>query len=172
MILNNTKTRLYIASAVALALLAVLIFDVRKMSRENAEIARLVTLSRESEAKANAAQAIRSMQISASEDIKDFENLTLTNERLVPLIESVESVGRALNLDLEIVSVEKKVEGDGAGPQRIRMVIEASGGWDGTFLLLKAIEALPHRVMLENVTLSKGDESWGATVTLSLYSFN
>ncbi len=172
MTLNNSKARLYILSAVALALLALLVVDVRKMNSENVETARLVSLSGESETKANAAQTVRSLQASASEEIKAFENLTLTNERLVPLIESVESVGRALGLDLEIVSVEKKQEGEGTGPQRIRMVIEASGTWSGTFSLVKAIETLPHRVMLENVSLVKEDSGWSAMVSLSLYSFN
>jgi Tfp pilus assembly protein PilO len=172
MTFNNTKARLYIFSAIALALLALLILGVRKMNNENAETARLISLSAESETRANTAHTIRSLQDSASEEVQAFENLTLTNERLVPLIESIESVGRALKLDLEIVSVEKKLEGEGGGPQRIRIVIEASGPWGGAFSLVKAIESLPHRVMFENVSLTKGEEGWSTMISLSLYSFN
>lgn len=169
---NNSKVRFSILSIIALALLVLLVVDVWKMNKENAETARLMALSAEVEAKANTAQTIHSLQTSASEEVRAFENLTLTNERLVPLIESVESVGRALGLDLEITSVEKKQEGEDAGPQRIRMVVEASGTWSGVFSLVKAVEALPHRVMLENVTLTKGEDDWNTMISLSLYSFN
>lgn len=169
--MNNTQIRLSILSFAALALSALLVFDYLNIRAESREIARLESLSGETEQREAAARALRALQTSAGGEIEAFENLTLSNESLVPFIESIEEMGRALDLDIKIASVEKKDEGEG-GTQRIRMVIQAEGGWRGIFTLLKAVESLPYRVMIENVSQTQSDFAWSETITLSLHSFN
>jgi ABC-type multidrug transport system fused ATPase/permease subunit len=166
---NETKIRLGILSLVAIAILTLFIFDWRRIKSENAETAKLMALSSENEMKEQQLQAIRSIQSFASGEIEAFEALALNNDRLVPLIESLEEVGENLNLDLEIVSVEKKEDGKS---QLIKIVLEATGDWAGVQSLLEAVESLPHRVMIENAIFTKVEGAWQETIILSLHSFN
>ncbi len=168
---HGTKIRLALLSTVALAFCLLLVYVFINIRAENRETAQLSSLTAQSEQEEAATSAIRELRSSAGAEIEAFEQLTLSNERLVPLIESIENMGRALKLSLKIASVEKQDGGEGA-PQIIRMVVEAEGGWSGTFSLLRGIEALPYRVMIDSVSLSKEDGGWKETVTLSLHSFN
>jgi hypothetical protein len=166
----NTKVRVGVLSAGALVLLAVFALNVRNIGVKNAETARLLSEYGEIEKTEEAANTIRSLRASASADIESLESLTLSNDRLVPLIESIEEAGRSLDLNLKITSVEKREESEGS-PQTIRIAIEAVGDWGGTFTLPHAIESLPYRVMIENATLAKGEEGWRENIILSLHSF-
>jgi len=168
---NESKIRLVVSAFIAVGLLTLLFFYTKSISGENAETAKLITSSGQMEEAERAAQLVRSIRASSGADIASFESLVLTSERLVPFIESIESAGRALGVDLEIASVDKKDEGEGSALERIRMVVKASGSWSGTYSLLKAIESLPYRVMIENVSLTKNDSAWEEAITLSLNAF-
>ncbi len=169
---STTTVRLITLSIVAFALLAFITFSIWKVGKENAETARLANLLEESEVRTNTLQSIQALQISLGSEIEAFEKLTLTNERLVPLIESIENVGRTLKLDLSILSVEKKEGVEGDAFPKIRITIDAQGAWNGVFSLVEAIETLPYRVMIERVTLIKKDLDWSTMIILSLHSFN
>ena len=57
-------------------------------------------------------------------------------------------------------------------PDIIRIVIEAQGSWAPTLSFLHAIESLPHRVMIDESSLSKVEDDWRLRTTLSLHSFD
>jgi hypothetical protein len=168
---SSTNIRLAVTSALAIALFALLFFAVRSISSKNMETSELVYQAEESSQKEVSNQAIRSLRNASREEIEEFEMLALSGNEVVGVIESLEKAGRALELETEIVSVSQTGEA-GTDPQKIKIVIEGKGGWDGAYSLVKAVESLPQRVMLEEASLSKEEALWKAHVEFSLYSFN
>lgn len=172
MLLLNTKSRLILLSLFSLVLLALLIWAVLKVRSENQETSRLSGLAEKSVREEVTLESIRALRESSEVEIEAFEKLMLTDSRLVSVIESLESVSRSLSLDTEVVSVAKEGEVAPNEAQKIKIVIESEGSWRSLFSLMKAIESLPQRVMLEEESLTKTGSLWQGRVILSLYSFN
>ena len=119
------------------------------------------------------------IQKNAAEDIAAFDSLTLSGDNLVPLIEDIEGAGQTLGLDTKIVSVGKIEDKKSVEPDIIRIVMETQGSWAPTLSFLRAIESLPHRVMIDESILSRDEigpagngASWRLKIVLSLYSFD
>lgn len=166
----NTQIRLISLSLVALALLAFIALNWLKIKNENLETTQILIASGATEKAQREAQTIRNIQISAADDLEAFEKIILTDEKLVPLIENIEETSRILRLDLEITSVEKSLESEGE-PQIIRMAINVEGAWSDIYNFLKAIESLPYRIMIEQVSLEKSGTKWSETLSFSIHSF-
>lgn len=166
----STKLSLTVLSLAALFLAGLLVLDWRNIKSKNIETAELLSAAGATTQAENEAESIRVFQREAKDDIASLEALTLNSQRLVGLIESIEEAGRTLNLDLEIASVEKK-EGEGQAPELLRIAVNAKGSWGSAYALLKAVESLPHRVMIESVGLVKSGNAWEETLVFSLHSF-
>lgn len=117
-------------------------------------------------------RAIHLTQKSASEDLADFQNLLLSSDKLVSLIEEIEKTGRALGLETEIVSVGQADGGKDAQSGTVTIAVETQGSWAPTLAFVRALESLPYRIMINESNLSKTNDSWHLRITLSLYLFN
>lgn len=148
-------------------LMAFLLLDIYNIRAKNKETSRLLNQADEAAEVGVLVQSIRLIQNNAREDLEAFEELALSDSKIVPLIESIEKAGQSLGVKTEIASVEKTDE-----PQQLNLIIETEGSWAGTLSFLKAIESLPHRVMVKSVNVSKDESLWSATIALSLYLFN
>ncbi len=171
MIFKNTRLRLIVLSVIALLLLGFLGFDLYNIRAKNDTTSKLLTLADQEAEEKILVQSIRLIQNNAREDIEAFEGIVLSDDGVVRMIESVERAGQSLGLETEIISVEKTGEETLDNPQKIRLVIESNGLWAATFSYLRAIESLPHRVMIEKVDFSKGKDVWHSRIALSLYLF-
>lgn len=172
MTFNHSKMLLAILSLISVILLAALILGAYNIRVKNKEASELLNLADYDAEARILAQSIRMMQNRAAEDIAAFDSVILSNDKLVPLIESIEGAGRTLGLDISIVSVGKIVDKKFVEPDIIRIVMETQGPWSKTFSFLRVIESLPHRVMIEESSLSKVEVGWYSRIVLSLYSFN
>ncbi|MEX2013732.1 MAG: hypothetical protein WD896_00050 [Parcubacteria group bacterium] len=172
MIKDSSKLLLTMLSLFALVLLAVLVLGVYDIQRKNKEASALLHLADKATRTRVLAQSIEAAQENASGDLAAFDSLTLSSDKLVPLIDSIEAAGRMLNLDTDIVSVDR-TEGKGSSePDIIHIVIEAQGPWAQALSFLRAIESLPHRVVIEGSNLARAEVGWRLRVALSLYSFD
>lgn len=172
MILKNSKIFLVTLSLIALVFLASVIFGIYDIKTKNKETSELLNEADRTSETGDLAQSIRTIQMSAEEDLITFEKIVLTNDKLVPLIESVELAGRELGLETKVVSVGKIEDKKPEEPSMIRMVLEVVGPWAETVSFLRAIESLPHRVIIDEASLSEVDVNWRLRITLSLHSFN
>lgn len=172
MTLNHSKWLLIILSLISMIILAVLILGVYNIQAKNKEASVLLNLADHAAKARTLAQSIRMMQNNAAKDIAVFDNLTLSGDKLVPLIESIEGVGRTLGLDTKIVSVGKIEDKKSLEPDMIRMVMETQGPWAPTLSFLRAIESLPHRVMIDESSLSRVEVGWRLRTAFSFYLFN
>ncbi|MDO8569626.1 MAG: hypothetical protein Q7R89_02525 [bacterium] len=186
MIFKNSKLLLIILSFISIILLAVLIWETYNIQLKNKEASELLSLADQDAEAELLAQSIRMIQNNAATDIAAFDSLTLSDTNLVPLIESIEGAGQILGLDTNILSVEKIEDKKSVETDIVRIAIETRGSWAPTLSFLRAIESLPHRVMIDESNLSRdeigpasprqggaGDgASWRLKIVLSLYSFN
>ena len=172
MIFNNSKLSLTILALVSLVLLAVLVLGAYDIQAKNRKASELLNLANQAAEASTLARSIRMMQDSAAEDLAAFDNLTLSDDKLVPLIEGIERMGRALGLDASIISVGKIEDKKSVEPDVIRIVMETQGSWTPTLSFLRAIESLPHRVTIEESSLSKAEVNWRSKIVLSLYLFD
>ncbi len=172
MIFKNSKLLLTILSLISIILLAVLILGTYNIQLKNKEASELLNLADEAAEAKILSQSIRMMQSNSAEDIAAFGSLTLSGDNLVPLIESIEGAGQTLGLDTKIVSVGKIEDKKSVEPDIIRIVMETQGPWASTLSFLRAIESLPHRVMIDESSLSRDEVGWRLKIVLSLYSFD
>jgi len=176
---NNSTLPLITLTFISVVLLVVLILGAYNIQSKNQKIPKLLNLADEAVESRALAQSIRVLQNNAAEDLAAFDSLTLSDDKLVPLIEDIEGMGRALGLDTSIVSVGKIEDKKSVQPDIIRIVMETRGSWTQTLAFLSAIESLPHRVMIEELGLSRVEASpagngasWRLRTVLSLYSFD
>lgn len=179
MTFNNSKLLLAALSLVSIILLAVLILGTYNIQLKNKEASELLNLADEVAETKILSQSIRMMQSNSAEDIAAFDSLTLSGDNLVPLIEDIEGAGQTLGLDTKIISVGKIEDKKSVEPDIIRIVAETQGPWAPTLSFLRAIESLPHRVMIDESSLSRNEigpasdgASWRLKIVLSLYSFD
>lgn len=172
MTLTSSKIKLTSLSLLALILVLLVFWAIYQIRAENEETSRLLNTVNQAAQNELQAKAVRVLQDTALAEIEAFEDFALSDDRIVAVIENIESAGEALGLDTKIVSVEKIEEGSANEPQRIHLVIESLGSWGRNFSFIRAIENLPHRIFIEDVSLSKEETQWLSRIKLSLYSFN
>ena len=172
MILKNSKLLLITLSLISIIFLVVLIWETYNIQTKNKGASELLNLADQTAEVSVLAQSIRMIQNNATEDTKAFDDMTLSNDNLVFLIESIEGIGQTLSLDTNILSVGKIEDKKSIEPDIVRIAMETQGAWSPTLSFLRAIESLPHRVMIDESSLSKNETGWRLKIILSLYSFN
>ncbi|KKQ82937.1 MAG: hypothetical protein UT07_C0014G0013 [Parcubacteria group bacterium GW2011_GWB1_38_8] len=171
MILKNSKLFIMVLVLISTTLFIVLVLGVYIVRLKNNNTSELLNTA-DNFTETNAlVQSIRIAQRSASEDIESFNNFVLSEDKLVPLIESIEEVGRKFGLETDITSV-KGTEEELVEPHIISIAVETKGSWVSVMSFLHAIESLPNRVMINESSFYKEDDDWNSIIILSLYSFD
>ncbi len=151
-----------------LGMLILLGFSIYQIRGENEETSLLLSAIEKRAEEDALVQSIKSLQKSAEAEILTLEEATISEAELVSVIEKLEEAGRALSLNLEVVSVDK-IEDD---MPRVLLALESEGSWQKNFLLLSALEELPYKAVLSEATLSKEGSNWRTRATLTLYLYN
>ncbi|MFZ2763797.1 MAG: hypothetical protein WAX80_02045 [Minisyncoccia bacterium] len=170
--MSHSKSLLVILSLMSVVLLTVLVLGVYDIKLKNKETSELLNLADNAAELEILVQSIRAIQSEAGKDLATFDSLVLSESKLVPLIESIEGVGRAVGLDVEIVSVGENEDPGASFAQIVRIVVETRGSWASSLSFLRAVESLPNRVIVDETTLSKQEDGWNSRIVLSLYSFD
>lgn len=169
---KNTPLFVVLLSLTLSAIVALGVYGVYRIGAEDRSVAELLKSADESAGKLTLFQSVRALQSNAGADIAAFERLALTNETLVPMIETIENVGRSLGLETKIISVDKVAKGkDASALGGFRVAVESDGGWSGSLAFLKALESLPYRVNFEETSYLKGASGWHSRIVIFLPSF-
>lgn len=139
---------------------------------KNKETSKLLNLADSTAESKLLVQNIRTVQNDAAEEIKSFDNIVLSDDKLVSFIENIENLSRARSLEISIASVDKVEDKKALEPHLVRIVMETQGSWSDNFAFLRAIESLPYRVMIESSNFAKEEDTWRLRITLILYVFN
>lgn len=159
-------------SLISLIFLSALVFGIYDIKTKNKKTSLLLSEADRTSETGELAQSIKTIKTNAGEDLTTFDEIVFTNEKLVPLIENIESTGRSLGLETKIVSVGKIEDKKTLEPNIIRIVLETQGAWAETLAFLRAVESLPHRVMIDDSSLSEVDVNWRLRITLAIHSFD
>lgn len=165
---NNTKNLLIIVVVTFLGLAGIFaygIYDIQSKNQETSELLNQIEVRSEG---ALLHQSIRSMQTSAQEELDLLDEIALAPNEIVDFIEEIEGLGRGLGLNVSIESVSE-IKATESEPEKIRIIFETSGAWEDIFSLLRIVEHIPKKVVLEEVKLSKEELSWASDISLIVY---
>ncbi len=181
-----TKTLIVLLGLISLALAGLIFIGFTYIKNKSISTSDTVRKVEESSNNSILAQSINSSGNSSANEIDKLDNLALSQEKLVNFIETLEGLGRNMNVSVKIVSVNSEPGKGEDSPDKIYFKIEALGNWSGTMQFLHAIESLPYRTMINNsnLSLTNGSESaatasstnsqkktWKLSTDLSAYSF-
>src|SRR3989344_388122 len=169
---NNSKLVLAVLVSTSITLVAILSIGIYSIHANNNETSRLLALSSDADEAKVRAQATRLLRRDAANNIEAFEKLILSEEGIVSLIEMIEEAGQVLNIDTEVVSVNKVDQENVNNPKLVEVVVEGRGSWAEAYAFLAAIESLPQRVNFEESSLSKEGGAWDLRAVLSLNYFD
>ena len=178
MIFKNSKFLLVVFSLTASVSLAVLVFAAYDIRRTNEETSGILNTSDQIAEERILLQSIRVIQNESREELMFLEGFVVSDDTLVPLLDSIESIGQELGLESEILSVEdaslaptsRARSRENQEAKLLRIVVEAKGSWSGVFNFTKALENLPYKVTVEEVNLSK-DEGWSSRMVILVNTF-
>ena len=170
--LRNPKLILTFLIFILAALLGTLILGIYRIKAVNQEVSESINKIDRIEKGRILTQSLRAIRTDAEDDIVMFEEFVLTEERLVSLIENLESTGRTLGLETEILSVGKVEDKKSEEDLPIRIAIETRGSWNGAFNFLRAVENLPYLVIMEEVDFSKVENIWHLKTVILLQTFD
>jgi hypothetical protein len=174
---KSTFTILILTSSVALLLIGILSYGIYEMRSKNQKTFVLLQEADKIATEDLLYQSIRSVRSSIREDLSQFDEVVLTEEKVVPLIERIENAGRTLGLETKIASVSLlKVEGNlpalpTDNPKKVRLIIETKGSRGNSMDFLSALESLPHRVIVDEASLTLEEGGWRTRTSLSVYAF-
>jgi len=181
-----TKSVIVLLGLVSVILCGIIFFGFNYIKNKSISTSDTIRKVEESSNNSILVQSINSTGSNSANELDKLENLALSQEKLVNFIETLEGLGRSMNLNINIVSVDSEPGKSVDNPDKIHFRIEASGSWSGTMQFLHALESLPYRTMINNsnLTILNGSEnlsssstttaqkrSWKLSTDLSVYSF-
>ena len=144
------------------------IYHIRTLTQKSSE---LLNSANQVAQENSEAKTIRTLKESVGGEGAALQVVALTESGVVRVIESVESVGRALGLETEIISVDKSAEKTTAPLQKIRLSLNSVGSWGNNFSFLNAVENLPHKIVIERAAFSKNEPDWRLQLTMVISTF-
>lgn len=169
--MSRSKINLILLSFSALVLLMLGVWGVHIIRTKNENTSILLSEVNQVADNELRTKSIEQVRESASAEIALFEQSVLTDVGIASAIEKIETAGRLLNVSTDIVSVDKASTDANKNPQELDVVLESIGSWSNNFHFLRAIETLPYKTSLKNVSLTKFGSSWRLNMTVTLYSF-
>ncbi len=154
--MSKNKLLLYILGVLAVILLGILIFGVYIIRIENQNISQITNQADEAANESTLAGSVRSIKNIYQKQIDKILVLLVHSDDLVPLIDSVERLGKDMGLDTKTVSVvQDKISTKGIKyPLIVHINTETEGSWGNSMRYLQALENLPTNITIENASLS------------------
>src|SRR3989344_6641133 len=169
MIKNSRLTMIIMVPAV-LIFVALFIASIYSIRGKSKEASKLLNTSREAETIEVRAKAVRALRSELTEEFEIFKELVLSEDKIVDLIEIIEGAGVSLGVETKVISVAK-VDAKNQSPKVIKMIVETNGSWPLTLAMSQALESLPYKVTVEEVSINKDGGEWSSRTALLLNYF-
>ena len=153
-----------------LIFVALFISSIYSIRGKNNETSKLLNTSREADTIEVRAKAVRALRSELTEEFEIFKELVLSEDKIVDLIEIIEGAGVSLGVETKVVSVAK-VEAKNQSAKIIKMIVETNGSWALTLAMSQALESLPYKVTVEEVSINKEGSEWSSRTALLLNYF-
>jgi hypothetical protein len=172
MIFRNSKFLLVICSVTTLLFIGVATLSVYSIQTKNKNTSELIKTADRVAGATVLTSFVERMRTDERDNIEELNNLSVSNDKLILFIESIEGAGLAIGVETQIDSVDRIDAKKSGGAANFRIVVQAEGSWQKVFSFLQAIEYLPYRVTMEEINLSKAELGWQLKILLSVPSFN
>lgn len=95
-----------------------------------------------------------------------FDEFYVGKDSILSFIEELESVARASGTKMQIQNV---VPGETAAESYtyVNITLQSSGAWENVNKFVKLIEMMPYYVSIKVLNLSRGEETWTASMTIT-----
>ena len=120
---------------------------------------------------------LKSLQVEHAADIQALDAVALKRENLASFLDLVERTGTAVGVksNIESVSVDQNKSAS-TTESRVHVTVTSDGSWPQALMYVHAIESLPYRISVDNVTLGLSNDQksgvvWRSSITLSLTAF-
>ena len=153
-----------------LIFVALFISSIYSIRGKNNETSKLLNTSREADTIEVRAKAVRALRSELTEEFEIFKELVLSEDKIVDLIGIIEGAGVSLGVETKVVSVAK-VEAKNQSAKIIKMIVETNGSWALTLAMSQALEGLPYKVTVEEVSINKEGSEWSSRTALLLNYF-
>jgi len=173
----RSKSILYILGVLAVILLGVLVDGIYEIRIENQNISQIINQADEADKESTLAGSIRSIKNDYQKQIKEITALLVHSDDIVPLIDSVEKLGKDMGLNTKTSSVvqDKTNAKEIKYPLIVHINIETEGSWAGSMRYLYALENLPANISIDSVDLTLNDsiknKVWRSNIAFSIYTF-
>ena len=119
--------------------------------------------------KDNRTQSLRAVKNGAKDDLATLEEARLTKAKLVSLIDSLDKIGKSLNLTLSITSITTDASKIATStPETVRVSISTEGRWAANLAFVHVLESLPYKTNIEDSNLTKTDKGWRGDTIIKL----
>lgn len=178
---TSSKTLLISVLLLVVALAAVLGYEIYAINYENIETAALASQVADNAKGTQIVGDLKAIQMNDTAELNFLQSLAVSKSTLVPFLELVEKTGSALNLKTKIstVSVDQGKTASTTA-NKLHVTLSTEGDWANSFGFVHALENLPYRVMIDQIslatdltegTVSAAKPVWRSNIILSLYSF-
>lgn len=167
---KQTRRVLAIGGASSLVLLLASVALFYAVGQREEALAEQVENIRAQETQSARAQKERHVLAQTGQKREKLNRYFVTEESIVPFIESLEVLARRAGAELKLHNVQRtEVE----GRQALALTYTARGGWEETSTFLGVSEVLPASVLVDRVHLRKegGGNVWALDMSIVLLGF-
>ena len=165
--MKSTRIRLIIVVVIAVLAVGAHAFWYNLILSKSAEVSKLQGEITQSSEVVTRIASDRALLAQASSSQAEVQNYFVSNNNIVPFINSLQSTGSALGSTVKVLSVSSA----GQGQTSIKLALTVSGSFDAVMRTVGAIEYAPYAITISSLTLQKSPKTgWTASINFSVES--
>ncbi|MBX4200134.1 hypothetical protein KW790_01585 [Candidatus Parcubacteria bacterium] len=177
----STKTLFFFSTLLLIGLLGVFVYGVYIVNNKQKQVEMLQSEAGSGSKGDTLIQALKTIQNNDRDELLALNDLIITKESLVTLLELIEKTAKDLGLDIKVNSLQGTEKTTKASPSpTVNVSLTTTGSWISSITFVHAIESLPYRVIIDTTDMStsvglveegkKSSPVWRSSYQLTLYS--
>jgi hypothetical protein len=182
---GTSRVMLGVSLVFFLVVLSVASWSLWSLNTERNELAEVSTDARREMEQESDKKNVEEMIKESNEKVNTLRALFVGSADMIPLVEKIESIGHSIPVKLSISSINLSTAKDSAAVR-----ISATGGFSNLYKLVRLLEILPYKIVVDDVDLSRGanddgstfstgkekkegvEEKWSANISLTVLSIS
>jgi hypothetical protein len=150
---SATKNLLVFASFLLLVGIAGFSYEFYAIHTEKLASAELESRIQGERATSATLESLRAIQVNNTAELDKIDSIVIARENPVPFLDIIEKTAKRFNLELRVGSVTV-TEGKGSRDDTLSVMLETEGSWKQTIAFVHAIESLPYRVLVDDMSIT------------------
>ena len=167
--MKSTRTHLIIVVVIAALAVGGHVFWYNIILAKSAEVSNLQGEIGQASQVVTRIASDRALLEQASSSQSEVQNYFVSNNNIVPFINSLQNTGSSLGSTVTVLSVSST----GRGQTSIALALTITGSFDAVMRTVGAIEYAPYAITMTSLTMQKSPNTgWTASVNFSVESVN